>query len=154
MDKSRLTKLIVQTVAIAFGLIGLVWIYLGVEFAITGIRQSDRFALLCMTPMFFTLGGIVLAVAWQNLRRFGPNSIKNVTFLVVYSLYVILTPFDELSEETTWTRQTEFSQFVRFSIPLLLMFFVYSVVSRKLIQTTKAEDIQQANSGEPADTAP
>ena len=151
MDKRKLTKLIVQGVAVVYGLLGLLWIITGLYSAVIGILNSDRFGLFFMAPMGILLGGIVLAVAWQNLRRFGPNSIKNVTFLVVYTLFLILAPFDELSEEATWTRETEFLHILRFLIPLLLMLFLYSIISRKLIQMTIAKDIQQTNSVGSAD---
>lgn len=153
MDKRKLTKLIIQGVAIIFGLIGLVEIYMGVEFAITDIRDSDRFALSIMAPMLFLMGGLLLAVTWQNLRHFGPNSIRNVTFLIVYFLYSVFLAVVMPYLETTSKRQTDLLQFAAFFIPVLLGLFLYSVVSKKLIQITKIENSQQANSDGPADAA-
>jgi hypothetical protein len=150
MDKRKLTKLILQGAAIIFGLIGLVEIYMGVEFAITGIRDSDLFELFIMAPMFFLMGGLLLAVAWQNLRHFGPNSIRNVTFLLVFALYLFV-PDIKLYQEATARLKTDLLQFAAFLIPVLLGFVLYSVVSKKLIQITKIENSEQANSTGPAD---
>lgn len=139
MDKRKLTKLIVQTVAAAFGLFGLAWIGMALSFAVTSIRDSDRFGLLFMTPMFIILGGIILAVAWQNLRRFGPKSIKNVTFLIVFSLYCELIG---LVEPYLLELKMTSLEFAILLILLILSYSLYSVISRKLIQITQAENIQ------------
>ena len=83
MNKIKNTKLIVQGVAVAIGLIGILWIGMGLFFARQGIRESESFSIFFMTPMFIVLSGIVVAVAWQNLRCFSPNSIRNLTFLMI-----------------------------------------------------------------------
>jgi hypothetical protein len=149
MDKGKITKRIVQGVAITFGLIGLLLIYMGADFVITGIREFHLYGLLEVAPLIL-LVGIYLGVAWQNLRHFGPNSVKNVTLLVVFTLYTILAPFDVPSEERR-NSKTELIQVAKFLIPLLLMFFLYSIISKKLIQMTKAKDIRQADSAESID---
>jgi peptidoglycan/LPS O-acetylase OafA/YrhL len=124
MNKRNLIKLIVQIVATAYGLLGVLWVGMALTFAIKGTMESDPFALFFMTPLFFVFGGIVVAVAWQNLRRFGPNAIKNLTFLVIYTLYSVLTPFPKPSHEATW--KTNLLDITQFLVPLLLAFFLLS----------------------------
>ena len=131
MNKRYLTKLIVQIVATVYGLIGVIWVGIAIDSLVIGIKESDLFTLF-MTLLFFVFGGIVIAVAWQNLRHFGPNAIKNLTFLVVFTLYFVLIPLPKPSQEATW--QTDILDFAQFSTPLLLAFFLYSAISKKLIQ--------------------
>ena len=132
MNKRDLTKLIVQIVATAYGLIGVLWVGIALDSLVIGIKESDLFALFLMTPLLFVLGGILMAVAWQNLRHFGPNTIKNLTFLVVISLYFVLTPLPKPSQEATW--KTDLLNLTQFLVPILLAFFLYSAISKKLIK--------------------
>ncbi len=140
MNKRRLAKLIVQTVAAAFGLLGLLWMYMGLHFTVVGIRDSDRFSMFFMTPMFILMGGIVLAVAWQTLRHFGPEAIQNMSALIAFFAYTgiskLLEPFQKASKKEIQRFLTEFF------IPVLLAYLLYRTLSRKLTEITKAQDTQ------------
>lgn len=142
MNKRTITKRVVQAVAVAFGLLGLVWVSSGFLVTIAAIKESDR-SVLFQTPLLFLFGGIGVAIAWQNLRRFGPNAIKNVTCLVALVLWGILASFDRPLESETAGIKTDLIEMAIFWIPLLLAFFLYRVVSNKLIQITQADNIQQ-----------
>jgi len=129
-------------------------VYLGCHFAFTGIRKSDLFQILYMTPMFFVLGGIVITVAWQSLRHFGPKAIQNVVGLIAFSVYtgilMLLRPF----QDATWDLKMRLHHFATFLIPMLLAYLLYRVLSRKLIEMTNTESIQQADSTVPSKDAP
>lgn len=148
MNKRAVTKLIVQAVAVAFGVLGLIWIFIGFHSALLGIRDSDRFRMFFMAPGFLLLGGICVAVAWQSIRRFGPNPIKSVTALVAFSIYVGLTTLVEPFEEAAQDLKMELFPSATFLIPMLLAYLFYRVVSRKLIQLTETESSQPAQQGD------
>ena len=131
MNKRNLTKVILKIVATAYLLLGVIWIGMALIFAIIDIKESDLFTLF-MTLLSFVLGGIVIAISWQTLRHFGPNAIKNLTFLVVISLYLVLTPLPKPSQEATW--KTDILNLTQFLVPILLAFFLYSAISKKLIK--------------------
>jgi len=143
MNKGTLTKLIVQCVAVIFGLIGLLWISLVPDLVVTGIRDSDRFQTFLMALMFIFMGGILLAVAWQAIRHFGPNAIRNVTALVVLLAYSIMSEFLDPFEETTSELKTETHyEFIKFFIPVVIAYLFYRALSRKLIEIIKPKDTQ------------
>jgi hypothetical protein len=90
MNRCVVTKRIIQGVAVAFGVLGVMLAFMGLGFAVTGFRQSDRFMQFFMTPMFLALGGITVAIRWVNLRHFGAGAIRHITALVVVSVYLWL----------------------------------------------------------------
>lgn len=146
MKKRTITKLIVQGVAGAFGVLGLMWIFFGFLFAVTSIRQSDRFSMFYMASDLLLFGGICFAIAWQNLRHFGRKSIQYVAGLVAFSVYVglitLMEPFMELYPSATSL------------IPLLLAYLLYRVLSRKLIQLTETQSSQPEVGPISSETAP
>jgi hypothetical protein len=141
MNRRTITKRIVQAVAVAFGLLGLLWVFGGLLFTVPAIMESDR-SVLFDIPLLLVVGGILLAIAWQNLRRFGPNAIKNVTCLVALTLWGILTSFDRSLESATADSRTALVRMAFFHIPLLVAIIFYVVVSKKLIRITETENIQ------------
>jgi hypothetical protein len=147
MTRPAVTKLIVQAVAVAFGVLGLLWIFFGFRFAVPSISESDRF-LICMAPWFLILGGICVAVAWQSIRRFGPNPVKSVTALVALSVYVGLSTFVEPPEEVVQDLKTELYYLAPYLIPMLLAYLFYRVVSRMLLQLTETDSSQPAQQGD------
>ena len=144
MKKRTIARLAVQAVGACFGMLGLMWVCLGFHFAFRGIRESDLFQMLYMTPMLFVLGGIVITVAWQSLRRFGPKAIQSVVGLVAFSVYtgifMLLRPF----QEATWDLKMRLHHSATFLIPMLLAYLLYRVLSRKLIEVTNTESITSA----------
>jgi len=154
MKKNTIAKLAVQAVGACFGILGLMWGYLGCHFAFTGIRDSDLFQMLYMTPMFFVFGGIVITVAWQSLRHFGPKAIQNVVGLVAFTVYssifMLLRPF----QDATWDLKMRLHHAATFLIPMLLAYLLYRVASRKLIEITTTEGIQQGCSTVSSEGAP
>lgn len=136
MKRNTIAKFVVQAVALGFGLLGLTWVYIGIYFGVTGIRDSDRFVMFCMTPMFLILGGIVTAVAWQALRYFGPKAIKNVVGLVAFSAYTGMSTFLEPLQEATRHLKGDLYLSATVFIPMLIAFLLYRVLSRKLIEMT------------------
>jgi hypothetical protein len=136
MKRNTIAKLVVQAVALGFGLLGLTWVYCGIVFAVTGIRDSDPFTMFFMTPMFLIFGGIVTAIAWRALRRFGPTAIKNMVGLVVFSVYTaVSTLLDRFQDAAREKGDLYFA--AMFFIPVLLAFLLYRVLSRKLIEMTE-----------------
>ena len=143
MNKRSVAKLGVQFAAVCFGVLGATWVYLGCNFAFIGIRDADMFLMFYMTPMFILLGAIVLAVAWQALRHFGPGAIRYVVGLGAFLLYsqmvVWLRPF----QDATWKLQMRLHHAATFLIPLLTAYLLYRVLSRKLIEITSAPNVQE-----------
>ncbi len=138
MNQRSIIKLGVQFAAVCFGILGATWVYLGCIFAFKGIRDSNMFLMFYMTPMFILLGAIVLAVAWQALRHFGPGAIRYVVGLGAFMLYsqmvVWLRPF----QDATWELKMRLHHAATFLIPLLTAYLLYRVLSRKLIEITSA----------------
>ena len=134
MKKNRIAKLVVQTIAIAFGILGLLWVFIGLCFVVDVIRNPDQ------TPIYFMiislpLGGILIAIAWQATRNFGTKAIRNVVGLIVFAIYTyLLVP--KPSQNLTWG-------FYRFLIPIFLAFLLYKLLSKILIKITRADDIQE-----------
>ena len=137
MNRPIVIRRIIQAVALAFGVLGLLWVLLAFFFAFVGIRESDRFALVVMTPTLLVFGGIVLAIAWQNVRRFGPNAIRNVTALVILVLYACVPEWLYLRESTR--SLGPFLDSALGLLPLILAYLLYRFFSRKLIQLTGVE---------------
>ena len=151
MNKIKNTKLIVQGVAVALGLLGILWIDMGLFFARQGIRESESFSIFFMTPMFIVLGGIVVAVAWQNLRCLSPNSIRNLTFLFVLFLYSYGSDaISKLLEESTSETPSELVTLASFLVPVIIAFILYSIISKKLIQIINTNN-QHEDPNRPAD---
>ena len=148
MMKNTIARLAVQTVGACFGILGLMWVYLGCYFAFTGIRDSDLFQMLYMTPMFLLLGAIAVTVAWRSIRHFGPKSVQAVTGLLAFSVYTGLMALLRPFQEATWDLKMRLHHSATFLIPILLAYLLYRVLSRKLIQLTKTESIQQTPGGD------
>jgi len=142
MKKNTIARLAVQTVGACFGILGLMCVYLGCHFAFTGIRESDLFQMLYMTPMFFLLGGIVITVAWQSLRHFGTKAIQNVVGLVAFSVYTASMMLFRPFQDATRDLEMKLHHAATFLIPMLLAYLLYRVLSRKLIEVTNMESIR------------
>ncbi len=118
---------------------------MGIYFGIIGIRDSNSFSVFFMLPVFVISGGIVVLIAWQNLRHFGPTSIRAIVGLLAFaahsSIFTLLRPFSD----TAWELKMEALHFATFVVPILLAYLLYRVVSRKLIELTETQNIQQPN---------
>jgi hypothetical protein len=135
MKRNTIAKFVVQAVALGFGLLGLTWLWCGIDFAVTGVRDSDLVAVF-MSLVFLILGEIVTAIAWQALRRFGPTAIKNVVGLVVFSVYTAVSTFLDRFQDAA-REKGDLCFAAMFFIPVLLAFLLYRVLSRKLIEMTE-----------------
>jgi len=144
MNKQTVTKRIIQAVAIAVGLLGLMFIFMGLYAAVADLREPDHLFTLCMVAMFLVIGGIDVAIAWQNLRRFGATSIKNVTALVVLLVWGGLLRLLEPLEEAAMDLEMHLLHSAMYLVPLILAYLLYRFLSRKLIQLAEVESSQQA----------
>ena len=136
MKRNAIAKLVVQAVALGFGLLGLMWVCMGIYSAVVGIRESDLFVMFFMTPMFLILGWIVIVVAWQALRHFGPNAIKNVVALIAFAAYGVMSEFLGRFLEATRDLKGNLYRPAIALVPILLAFLLYRVLSRRLIEMT------------------
>jgi len=134
MKRDIVAKRIIQAVACGFGLLGLFGVYMGVSFAVIALRDLDQRELLFTVPLFLLLGGIMIAVAWQTLRRFGPDAIRNVVGLFMFLAWCQLAWFPESSQhsEPRWRHDLLEAALVLGSV--CLAFLLYRILSRKLIQ--------------------
>ena len=146
MTKSTVTRIAVQAIALTLGALGLLWLGMGMWFAFVGIRESDLFSVLAMTPMFLAMGTILTWVAYQNVRHFGQASIRSVTatasLLLLSSAGSVLRPFQNAAwdlQQTTGDPQMWLLHFASMTIPMLAAYLFYSVLSRKLIELTIPE---------------
>lgn len=135
MKRDKIAKRVVQAIALCSGLCGLMCVYLGARVAVDGVQDSDRLQKFALLLTFLGFGGIDIAVAWQALRRFGPNAIRNVVALVVFGLFAVmdmlLSPILDAPEES------RVKPLLVLAI-LLLVFVLYRVLSGKLIELTGA----------------
>jgi len=137
MKRDKIAKRGIQAIALCFGLYGLMCVYLGVCFAVDGVQDSDRLQAFAMFLMFLGFGGIGIAVAWQALRHFGPNAIRNVVALVIFGMFAVidmlLSPILDAPEDSR----------IRPFLVLAALFFVfvlYRVLSGNLIELTGANE--------------
>jgi len=147
MRKDVITKRVVQAIAVFLGIFGLVGIYIGIYFAVIFVWDREMFPMSFIIPMliFMLLIEVVaVAIAYQNLRHFGPNSIKSMTGLAAFYLHCILIghvgPYLQAIREPPLEALLSVAALV---ISVLLAYFFYLVVSRKLIQLTETKSIQQ-----------
>jgi hypothetical protein len=136
MKRDIVAKRVIQIVACGFGLLGLFAASMGVCFAVDGIRSSDRSQLFFMPPFFLALGGIGIAIAWQALRRFGPNAIRNVVGFFMFLVWSELAWFPESSEHSEPRGRGHLLEAALVLGSLCLAFLLYRILSRKLIQMT------------------
>jgi hypothetical protein len=145
MSRDVTTKRIIQGVAVAFSVLGLLWIFFGLDVAISSFGQSDPFATLLPASMPLALGGVALFVAWQNLRHFGPKSIRSITALALFSVYGILLNLLEPREGIPADRYTDAYCLAIWLLLILLACKSYGVVSRRLIQLTAVADSEEGD---------
>ncbi|MHC4172405.1 MAG: hypothetical protein ACYST5_05625 [Planctomycetota bacterium] len=142
MRKDVITKRVIQAIAVCFGLLGLGWICIGIHFAVTDVLDRDMFLML-FTSMTLIFGVVFVAIAYQSLRHFGPNSIKNVTGLAAFALYTILVNLVGSCIETTREPMMQLLGAGAIFILILPAYIFYSIVSRRLIQITETKNIQK-----------
>ena len=148
VNRAEVTRLAAQAVALPFGLFGLFWVYIGLESVLRGILERDL-GLFYMAALFLAIGGILVAIAWQNLRHFGARSIRDLTGLLAFAVHIcisrLLSPL--------WGVPTEPGPQLRLLVAVLLpvfsALFFHRVLSRELIAMTGTARPKQ--SGSPAD---
>ncbi len=137
MKKEIVTKRIIQGLALCFGAVGAIWIYLGLHFLVSGLLKQDTTgAFFFIIPAFIILGGIAGAIAVQNIRSFGSDSIKSVLFAISFMIYGLISQslfqYKDIDQPVT-------IMILISILPLVLTCFIYSVVSKKLICITGYE---------------
>ena len=144
MNKRKATRATLQTVALAFGLIGLYYVYLGLDSTVRGPWKPESatgfsvgyIVFLGMNSIFILGGGILVAIAWQNVRHFGPRSTRNLSGLLAFTSWVcmaiLLRPVQDAAQE----RRMGFLHLVIFLGPQLLAFLLHRVLSEKLVALT------------------
>ncbi len=137
MKRDIVAKRVIQVVACGFGLVGLLWAFGGAGLVVTSVRESEGFWLFITAPFFFVLGGIGIAVAWQALRRFGPNAIRNVVGLFMYLAWSQLAWFPKSSQHGEALWRSHLLEAALVLGPLCLALLLYRILSRKLIQMTE-----------------
>jgi hypothetical protein len=137
MKRDIVAKRVIQAVACGFGLLGLFAVYMSVSFALIALRDLDRHESLITGPLFLVLGGIMIAVAWQTLRRFEPDAIRNVVGLVMFFAWSQLAWFPESSQHSEPCWRSDLAETALVLGSLCLAFLLYRILSRKLIQVTE-----------------
>ncbi|MDI6447717.1 hypothetical protein [Anaerobaca lacustris] len=136
MNRGIVTKRIIQGVAVAFGVLGLMWMFMGLGFAVTGFREPDYLMTLLGISMAVVLGGVLVAIAWANLRHFGSRSIRHVAALVVATIYLCFSSW--LFQLMEWLERAKpmvgLLLVAMLWLSLYLMHRLYRALSCKLIQ--------------------
>lgn len=85
--------------------------------------------------------------AFQNILRFGENSIRSISAIIALSvsglLLLWLVPF---VKNVAFELTSKPHYVVLFFIPLIIAFIVYSILSKKLIQITQDQQIDTQQS--------
>lgn len=151
MNRCVVTKWIIQGVAGTFGVLGLMLVFMGFCGAVASVDEVDRPALFYTSLSSLVLGGIAVAIAWMSLRHFGPGTIPHITALVAVSVYLWLLswlfPLMERLERTTTDPMVELLFAVVDLLLMVLMYWSYRALSRKLIQLAGLENGER---GDPA----
>jgi hypothetical protein len=159
MNKAKATRLTLQTVALAFGLLGLYYIYLGLDSTVRGPWKPesdigfflDGILFLGMNSIFILGGGAVVAIAWKNLRHFGARSVRNLSGLLAFAAWIGMSVFLLPVETAAREARTGFRHFVISLSPILLAFLLHRVLSKKLVAmagtTSAGQDSLQATDG-------
>ena len=136
MNRGIVTKRIIQGVAAAFGVLGLMWVFMGLGFAVTGFREPDYLMTLLGISMAVVLGGVLVAIAWTNLRHFGSRSVRQVTALFVATICLCFSSW--LFQLMEWLERAKpmvgLLLVAMLWLSLYLMHRFYRALSRKLIQ--------------------
>jgi hypothetical protein len=146
MNRSVVTKRIIQGVAVAFGVLGLTLISMGIYSGITGFREHNYLTSLVGIAMSLALGGFVVGIAWMNLRDFGPRSIRHVTELVIVAIFFCFSPW--LLQLMEWLDRATANPNLIVILLILVLYLlarhlvhrVYRGLNRKLIQLTGVAD--------------
>lgn len=137
MKKEIVIKRIIQGAALCMGVMGVIWVYLGLHFLFTGISGKDLFGILLMSPLFLSFGIVFILIAVQNLRSFGADSIKSVLFVICFMLYGTISRSLFQYRYIGWPVE---AKILAPLLPLLLVCLLYSLISRKLIRMTGYEE--------------
>jgi len=143
MKTNVIVRGVIKIIAGIFGLLGLAWMGMGVHFGVLGIRDRDMFQLAVMTPAFALMGGVVVAIGYQALWRFGPNAIRNVTALVCLAL-LGLVPTIEPTEKPADRMMRDLMDVAIHILPLILALLLYRLVSKKLIRLAGLEKTERS----------
>jgi hypothetical protein len=151
VNRAEVTRLAAQAVALPFGLFGLFWVYIGLESVLRGILERDL-GLLSMAAMFLAIGGILVAIAWQNVRHFGARSIRDLTGLLAFAVYICISSLLSPLWGVPTDPGPQFRLLVAVLLPVFSALFFYRVLSRELIAMTGTAKLKQ--NGSPADRGP
>lgn len=140
MNRAVVAKSVLQGIAIVVGLVGSTWAYIGMHFVILQFEEPDSFVGFFMVPLFLIMGGILLYVAYQTVRRFSAQAIRNLFILLAYAVYSVLLRFLGPYEEATRRLDMKLHHAATFLFPLLIAILFYKVMARALIKLTLAEE--------------
>lgn len=79
------------------------------------------------------------AIAWQAIRHFGPNAIRNMVGLVAFTLFTGMITVLRPLQEAAWEQELRLHHSATFLIPMLVAYLIYRVGSRKLIALTNTD---------------
>ncbi len=137
MKKELVVKRIIQGVALCIGAVGATWIYFGLHFLTSGlVKQDTTGSFFFITPAFIIFGGIAVAIAVQNIRSFGADSIKSVIFVISFMLYGAISGSLLQYKDVDWPLELKLATSL---LPLILISLLYKLSSKTLIRTTGYE---------------
>jgi len=144
MKRDIVAKRAIQTVACGFGLLGLYCACYGFYSGVVGLRDFYRFEAILGAAVCLVLGGVLIAVAWKALSRFGPDVIQSVVALVTLSAWSLLPSIPEPSRPAEPRWLGGLLEMALVLGPLYLAILLYRILCRKLIQMT-GRDIADHN---------
>jgi len=136
MKRDIVAKRAIQVVACGFGLLGLYCVCYGFYSAVIGLRDFYRFEAILGAAVCLVLGGVLIAVAWKALSRFGPDVIQSAVALVMLLALSLLPWFPNPSQNDEPRGRGELLEVAMVLGPLCLALLLYRILCRKLIQMT------------------
>ncbi|MDD5705788.1 MAG: hypothetical protein PHR35_07665 [Kiritimatiellae bacterium] len=126
---------IVQGVSALAGVLGVVWIYLGVRVTV-GTVADREWASLIIVAMFLAFGGIMVAVAYQVVFRYSPSAIASVSTLFGFAVYGLLSRWTRVMWDTAWNGKNMAAQFVWLASPIVAAWICYRMTKWLLLRWT------------------
>jgi len=139
MEKGRIARLAVQGVALAFGLWGLYWVYMGLDTEIRGMRGGGLRGMLPIASVFLAIGATLAAIAWRNIRSFGPSSIRDLAGIVAFTAWICMSALLSPIQNVARDAGMDFDRSLISLAPVLLSFVLYRVLGRALVRMAVLE---------------
>jgi len=126
---------IVQILCGLLGILGLIWIYCGVRFIADGIADHE-FRGIIFSPIFFILGGITVAVAYQSIFKYSERAINNISKVAGFLIFGVIGQWTRMQWDAAWNRKDMPGHLAWGILPLVLAWIFYRLIKFVLFKFT------------------